>query len=270
MLLLLATAAFLATAAHARSPYIVNGKDAPVGAFPWQVSLQLPMQPGVAPMHFCGGSIISAEWILTAAHCVKLLPPGAAPHIMVVTGLHKQSQPEQAVYHEVAKVIADDEFDMQANFITNDIALIKLASPVALEEGVAEIIPMAEEKVHGKFAGAECKLTGWGKTDGMPWNQPADTLQEITTTSITRKECEGRWQVWPWYWTIKDSHICFWTGRNGACQGDSGGPAVCKHEGSWVLAGVTSGGSPICNTRMPSIYTRVSEFRGWIKAHSGL
>merc|ERR1719438_759176 len=143
--------------------------------------------------------------------------------------MHKQSQTAAPVaFHKVSKVIADDDFDMQANFITNDIALIKLATPVKLDEGVAEIIPMATE-AHGAFVGAQCKLTGWGKTNGF-WPSLPDTLQEITTTSITRKECEARWQVWPWYWTIKDSHICFWTGRNGACQGDSGGPAVCKHE----------------------------------------
>ena len=53
-------------------------------------------------------------------------------------------------------------------------------------------------------------------------------------------------------------------------QGDSGGPAVCKVDGSWVLAGVTSGGSSYCDVNRPSIYTRISTFRSWIHEHSGL
>merc|ERR1711944_374852 len=85
----------------------------------------------------------------------------------------------------------------------------------------------------------------------------AQTLQEVDTTGITRAQCEDLWRSWGF--KITNTHLCFYTGK-----GDSGGPAVCQQGGRWVLAGVTSGGSPICNVRKPSIYTRVSEFRDWI------
>merc|ERR1711912_14975 len=99
------------------------------------------------------------------------------------------------------------------------------------------------------FTGSECYLTGWGRMSGF---------------------ANGIAEGFPWYFKIKPSHLCFYTGKGGACQGDSGGPAVCKENGAWVLAGVTSGGSPICNVKKPSIYTRVSAFRDWINEHSGL
>lgn len=263
-----ATVLALIAACAARSPLIINGKDTIPGEHPWQVSLQLKVYPWAPAQHFCGGALIDRQWVLTAAHCTELLPPGVPP-FTVVTGLHTQSEPAGATRHKVAKkgVYAHKDFDLEGNFITDDIALVKLDKPVELKKGVAEVIPMSVEG--DNFDGQECKMTGWGKTDGYD-NTPADTLQEITTTSISREKCESMWQHWPWYWTIKNSHICFWTGKNGACQGDSGGPAVCKKDGSWVLAGITSGGNPNCSVRTPSIYSRVSYFRKWIKAHSGL
>ena len=44
---------------------IIDGTEAGVNEYPWMVSLQL------GGAHFCGGSIINEEWILTAAHCME-------------------------------------------------------------------------------------------------------------------------------------------------------------------------------------------------------
>merc|ERR1719394_907791 len=252
MLYLVVVALLASPALGGRLPYIVNGRDAAVGAWPWQASLQMN------GAHFCGGAVISDEWILTAAHCVVLGPQGP---FNVVLGLHDQQgkfgQPE--VYGS-AKVIS------HANFDLHDIALVKLDRKINLENPFVEIIPMAE-KGGPDFTGADCRLTGWGRMSGFAQGI-AQTLQEVDTTGITRAQCEDLWRSWGF--KITNTHLCFYTGKGGACQGDSGGPAVCQQGGRWVLAGVTSGGSPICNVRKPSIYTRVSEYRDWISANSGL
>merc|ERR1712198_106697 len=108
MLLLLACALLAGPALGARLPYIVNGEDAQVGAWPWQASLQRPF----GGSHFCGGAVISDEWILTAAHCI------GGTRINVVVGQHdldhEYGQPE--VYSS-DKIIVHADYDMYANFI---------------------------------------------------------------------------------------------------------------------------------------------------------
>jgi len=239
--------------AAARSSYIVNGRDAVLGAYPWQASLQFEGS------HFCGGALISSEYVLTAAHCITMGPQGG---FKVVLGLHDQKrtvgQPEE---YDVESTIAHADFSMPGggNFITNDIAIIKLAEPYNTGNAYAQVIEMAE---HGdEFDGDNCKLTGWGRLSGIG-NKLPDILQEVDTTAITTDACSQKWKSWGF--KMIQTQICFFNGKGGACQGDSGGPAICEKDGNWVLAGVTSGGSPVCNVRKPSVYTRVSEFRDWI------
>jgi len=247
---------------NARSHYIVNGRDAVLGAYPWQASLQYEGS------HFCGGALISSEYVLTAAHCITMGPQGG---FKVVLGLHDQKrsagQPEE---YDVESTVAHADFSMPQNgkFITNDIAIIKLAQPYNTGNAFAQVIEMAEEG--DNFDDGECKLTGWGRLSGFG-NKLPDILQEVDTTAISTASCSKLWKSWMpgMSFTMEQSQICFYNGKGGACQGDSGGPAICKKDGNWVLAGVTSGGSPVCNVKKPSVYTRVSEFRDWISENTG-
>jgi len=120
--------------------------------------------------------------------------------------------------------------------------------------------------------GQTCVLTGWGRNNRANNNLPT-ILQEMETTVITRQDCQDKIQSHGGdfkEWFIVDSHICFYNSAATACHGDSGGPAVCKKNGKWVLAGLTSGGNPYCAAGFPDIYTRVSEFRDYIKSKTGL
>merc|ERR1712168_165826 len=148
------------------------------------------------------------------------------------------------------KKIYENAFPGGTMFMTKDIALLKLSKPFKLDDYV-QTIPMAE--AGEDFTGQTCVLTGWGRYNTKN-NNLANTLQELATKAITKEACQGPFKSW---------------GAT-ACHGDSGGPAVCKRDGKFVLAGVTSGGSPYCTPGYPNIYTKIASYRDWIKSKSGL
>ncbi len=108
-----------------KSPEIVGGQEADPGEWPWQVAL-VNKGADLYQNQFCGGTIISADWVVTAAHCVDSSAPN---DLDVVAGVHDLSNPEPNFQRRTLSQIIvhpnwnDSTFD-------NDIALLKLSSPI--------------------------------------------------------------------------------------------------------------------------------------------
>uniref|UniRef100_A0A8C9UA14 Peptidase S1 domain-containing protein n=1 Tax=Serinus canaria TaxID=9135 RepID=A0A8C9UA14_SERCA len=104
---------------------IVGGTDAKQGAWPWIVSIQHPAIPGTK--HFCGGSLIRAEWVLTAAHCFDLIFNISL--LYVVIGATQLTQPGPgAQVRQIKKLLRHENY--QRRDMSNDIALLELSKPV--------------------------------------------------------------------------------------------------------------------------------------------
>ncbi|XP_040488960.1 chymotrypsinogen B isoform X2 [Ursus maritimus] len=129
---------------------IVNGEDAVPGSWPWQVSLQ-----DSTGFHFCGGSLISEDWVVTAAHC------GVRTTHRVVAGEFDQgSDAEDIQVLKIAKVFKNPKFNIFT--INNDITLLKLATPARFSQTVSAVcLPNENDDFP---AGTLCATTGWGLT----------------------------------------------------------------------------------------------------------
>ncbi|XP_067574515.1 chymotrypsinogen B-like [Pseudorca crassidens] len=223
---------------------IVNGEDAVPGSWPWQVSLQTS-----SGFHFCGGSLISADWVVTAAHC------GVRKSHLVVAGVSDHGSEEEAVQVlRIAEVFEHPLWDLRT--VQNDIALLKLATPVSLSRTVSAVcLPSANASFP---AGSLCTTTGWGKTRYNAHKIP-DKLQQATLPILSNADCKKYWGS-----KITDVMICAGASGISSCMGDSGGPLVCQKDGAWTLVGIVSWGSGRCGPFSPGVYTRVTKFIPWV------
>ncbi|KAM4801322.1 chymotrypsinogen B [Urocitellus parryii] len=224
---------------------IVNGEDAIPGSWPWQVSLQ-----DKTGFHFCGGSLISENWVVTAAHC------GVKTTDLVVAGEFDQgSNKENIQVIKIAKVFKNPKFSMLT--VRNDITLLKLATPARFSQTVSAVcLPDANDDFP---AGTQCVTTGWGKTKYNA-NKTPDKLQQAVLPLVSTADCKKSWGS-----KITDVMVC--AGANGvsSCMGDSGGPLVCQKNGAWTLVGIVSWGSGTCSTTTPAVYARVTALMPWVQ-----
>ncbi|KAF7659526.1 hypothetical protein LDENG_00295870 [Lucifuga dentata] len=233
---------------------VLGGENATVGSWPWQVSIHLT---GFG--HICGGSLISNQWVLTANHCMITTIPSFYTLYMgrlTQTGLNPHE-----VNRSVSQIIAHPDYNN--SLFNNDIALMKLSSPVNFTNFISPICLASNASLfHNSTA---CWATGWGRltaTDIVG----SEVLQEVQVPVIGNRECSCQYRVVPQEINITSAMICAGQENRGICQGDSGGPLQCEQGAAWIQAGITSFGVP-CAISIPEVYARVSEFQTWIEGH---
>lgn len=223
--------------------YIVGGDEAVKGEFPFMVSLQ--DRNG----HFCGGSLIAKDWVLTAAHCVD----GGGP-TSVVIGLHDHQQMEGAEVFRPAQVIAHPSY----TDLDYDYALIRLDRESSFQ-------PIALSSAD-PAAGTEVTTAGWGYTRENNFSLPRN-LRKVNVPVVSRAQCNVAYKN-----KISDRMICAGLEQGGkdSCQGDSGGPLFSGQGADRVLMGVVSWGEGCARAKKYGVYSNVSAAREWISATTGL
>ncbi|XP_072340280.1 serine protease 33-like [Scyliorhinus torazame] len=238
------------------STRIVGGQDSEDGRWPWQVSIH------EISMHVCGGTLISNNWVLTAAHCVS---KEKIPLYILYFGRYQQQSVNSNEQHsKVLQIIRHEDYVNEEN--GNDIALVNLMSPVVSSDFILPIcLPRSDLEIP---CGANCWITGWGHiNEGVSLQSPG-TLQEVEVNLIGRGTCSSLMQIGASssVTTITNKMLCAGVpgGKKDACQGDSGGPLVYFDNGAWMQVGIVSFGEGCGRANRPGIYTDVAAFQSWI------
>lgn len=230
---------------------IVGGQEASPNQFPWLAGLE-------APSWFCSSSIISEEWVLTAAHCVD-----GASSWDVILGSHNLdafSEPHRIVASSANGILHPD---WNPNTLANDIALIKLDSPIEFNDYIRPACLPAYSDASDNLVGESVTATGWGKLSDSSFSRAAKLHFAAGIPVMDNDICNSNYGI------ITDGHLCIdSTGGHGVCNGDSGGPlnlplANDRYHTVGVASFVSSLG---CESGLPHGFTRVTEYLQWIES----
>ena len=221
---------------------IINGENAERGEAPYMVSLQFIN-------HFCGGSLLTPNWILTAGHCTGIYNP-----ILAVAGIDRLTNSLLGQIRVVTKQIQHENYEGDVG--PNDIGLCFVNESFDLNAWV-NVINLPLNSLQDTGVG---KVFGFGNNNSGQSNQ----LLRLNATIISFDDCNDYWPVPP----LAESNICIRKAgtSDSACSGDSGGPLIRLIDTVATQVGIVSWGRIPCGQdSAPTVFTAVSHHLPWIQ-----
>ncbi|NXE47370.1 FA9 factor, partial [Casuarius casuarius] len=238
------------TSEHGNSR-ITGGTFCHRGHCPWQVILSFK------DIGFCGGSLISSRWVITAAHCLDLVRPH---HITVgeyLSYIYQREMKEQKI--DVERSWTHPHYD--SNNYNSDIALLYLSSDVIFNEYAIPIcLPSPNLATLLTEEGKVGMVSGWGATH--PRGAALRFLMKVQLPIVSMDACQRSTDK-----LVTDNMFCagYEAETADACKGDSGSPFAVSYRNTWFLLGIVSWGEGCAEKGKYGVYTRVANYIPWIK-----
>ncbi|XP_011870553.1 PREDICTED: serine protease snake-like [Vollenhovia emeryi] len=249
---------------------IYGGMQTERGEFPYMVALGYENEDkdddnSEAIKYNCGGTLISSQYVLTAAHCVNNVQEQVPIEVRV--GSEDLRSVEDAQRIRISNVISHPQYKRSVNY--NDVAILKLTKPVKTASNVRPIcIQTKSLDSMNEQSNATFIVIGWGATD---FDEEGSTkLMKTPSLSLVDRESCGKsfngFSKLPQ--GLDDNMLCVLdtnvSRRADACHGDSGGPLLMLAGPSQSIVGVTAFGQN-CGGPIPGVYTAVYSYLEWIE-----
>jgi hypothetical protein len=243
---------FFPTAASAQPvTSVINGNEAPQGAFPFMAFVFFE---NATEAFVCSGTLVSSNVVLTAGHCSEETETGvihAPQNFRVVTGSSNWAAPPRVV-SAVTRVAIYPGFLRTS--LQGDAALLQLAAPVA-----SPPVPLATTR---PAAGTEGIIVGWGnKSFGQ--EAVSESLAYGSTVVQAPAYCQQEWGS-AFHSASQLCAVDYPSYTYGTCHGDSGGPMLQTVGSGFVEIGITSFGAGECQTSVPEVDTRADFVQPWV------
>ncbi|KAJ8719658.1 hypothetical protein PYW08_011833 [Mythimna loreyi] len=236
---------------------IVGGVPAALGQYPFKAGiLGSVVHGGLTVTSVCGGSLISASRVLTAAHCWNDGVHQAWRLTIVLGSVYLFSGGTRV---ETSAVAVHPSWS--PTLLRNDIAVVYLPTPVSLSATIAPVALPSGSELFETFVRERAIAIGFGKTSDGGSISSNQFLSHASVSVITNSDCS-----WAFPLVLQSSNICTsGLGGVGFCGGDSGGPLIINRNNRQLLIGVASIGSTMgCESGFPNAYARVTSFMDFI------
>ncbi|XP_013780571.1 clotting factor B-like [Limulus polyphemus] len=244
---------------------LIGGEEVERFSWPWMTGIFIQISRN-RQMFICGGSVISENYIISAAHCFEMQSPSA---YSVRLGSHTL---EDGNRYEVKSIKKHERYTSKQ--VYHDIAVLKLRRKITFTDNIRPVCLPKPSFVKQNFEGRTVVVTGWGQTS-LNRTLPSKVLRQISIPIVGKKQCQDSYSSltqdqFPRGITV--GFICAGTpqGEKDSCVGDSGGPLVIEDNGSWVLLGVVAFGYKCAEPDFPGVYTSVTNYLEWIAANTEL
>lgn len=246
-------------------PYIVGGQESSISQFPWQVFVLLDNE-AEGRTGSCGGSILDATHILTAAHCVDhegTTSPFPPIDLTVVAGasevvLGGAISPSSAQERKVRSLRTHPYYAVTPE-VKDDVAVLELATPLELSPARNTAAIALVTAGATPAAGTPLSVSGYGKQQGGEGSKPNGKLYSATLNAVGSDACRA-------FVGLQSAVLlCAQSPSSTPCQGDSGGPIT---EGSpAVQVGVVDYGAKECPVAQPSVSANLAapEVRAFVE-----
>ncbi|XP_061073384.1 coagulation factor IX [Conger conger] len=227
---------------------IIGGQLERQGGSPWQVLMRRKNGYG-----FCGGTLISPRWVLTAAHCCQ-----ETPDHVTIGDYDKMREDREEQKIKVEAVMVHPHF--HSFTFDSDIALLLLAEPVQLGRFASPAcVPNEHLSRILSREGTVGMVTGWGAMQYL--GRSSRFLRRVGLPVVDQMKCVRSTEQ-----AVTDNMFCagYLQDNLDACSGDSGGPYVANYRGTWYVTGVVSWGEECAAKGKYGFYTRLGNYLPWV------